>query len=344
MAPDGPGGARAGFLADRVVHLHASRRCNLACRHCYSTSSPRQARELPADRLETALATLWAHGFRRLSLSGGEPLLHPEVGRIVATARGTGFRVSIVTNGLLADRLARLLPALDVVAVSLDGARDVHDRVRARRGAFDRAVHTLQTVRARAPALSLAIAFAVGPESLRDVPEVHRLARAIGVDTLQLRPVALVGRAQGRAAEFALDAADRWRLMLLAGILDGQTPRVHVDLLPASWVGGLQAYHPVLRTGSAAWLSDLVNPVVIEDTGALVPFTYGFSRHLAIGSVLGDVEGEVERFCRERGADVAEVLWRSRDGALARGDEPVDWFELVSVAGHELEAERLATA
>ena len=40
--------SRSGFLPDRILHLHPTRLCNLACRHCYSESDPQQQAALDA--------------------------------------------------------------------------------------------------------------------------------------------------------------------------------------------------------------------------------------------------------------------------------------------------------
>ena len=47
----------------RVVQIHATRRCNLQCRHCYSSSSPRASEALTPGVLRTALDELVAHGY-----------------------------------------------------------------------------------------------------------------------------------------------------------------------------------------------------------------------------------------------------------------------------------------
>ena len=67
---------RAGFLPDRIIHLHPTRLCNLACLHCYSESSPQLKTTLDPDLLIDALAVLRAEGYAAISLSGGEPLLY----------------------------------------------------------------------------------------------------------------------------------------------------------------------------------------------------------------------------------------------------------------------------
>ncbi|MEO0359589.1 MAG: radical SAM protein, partial [Pseudomonadota bacterium] len=95
----GDGRGRSGFLPDRTVHLHPLARCNLACRHCYSASSPQGTAMLSMEVLAPALAALRAEGYDALSLSGGEPMLYPDLAALLDRARGLGFRLAAITNG-----------------------------------------------------------------------------------------------------------------------------------------------------------------------------------------------------------------------------------------------------
>lgn len=128
----------SGFLSERVVHLHPTLRCNLACHHCYSSSAPYLTEGLDLPRVLDALALLAAEGYTTLSLSGGEPLLYPGFSELVRGAAARGVRVNVVTNGtvLSGPRLGGIAELLSFVAVSVDGAPERHDRIRGRDGTF----------------------------------------------------------------------------------------------------------------------------------------------------------------------------------------------------------------
>jgi len=95
--------------------------CNLNCVYCenygYDVRGDRA-------RLQDALKILHAirHSVERLILTGGEPLLHPQIGQLVSAARGeVGFRhITLISNGLLLPQHEQILPALDLLVVSLD--------------------------------------------------------------------------------------------------------------------------------------------------------------------------------------------------------------------------------
>jgi MoaA/NifB/PqqE/SkfB family radical SAM enzyme len=104
-----------------VAHLIPTRRCNLACAYCseYDQSSD----PVPAPVLERRVGALAALGTGIVTMSGGEPLLHPDLDAIIGRVRGLGMMATVITNGypLTRDRIARLNRAgLDHLQISID--------------------------------------------------------------------------------------------------------------------------------------------------------------------------------------------------------------------------------
>ena len=104
-----------------VAHLIPIRRCNLACTYCneFDDHSP----PVPLSLLQARVDRLAALGVRAITLSGGEPLLHPHIAEIVAHIRGRGLLASLITNGyLLSQRLIEALndAGLDYLQLSVD--------------------------------------------------------------------------------------------------------------------------------------------------------------------------------------------------------------------------------
>lgn len=124
-----------------VVIWNLIRRCNLTCKHCYTTSADINfPGELTTPEIYTVMDDLKAFKVPVLILSGGEPLLHPDIFAISQRARDMGFYVALSSNGTLIDSSnIERIAAIDYqyIGVSLDGMREAHDKFRQKQGSFD---------------------------------------------------------------------------------------------------------------------------------------------------------------------------------------------------------------
>lgn len=106
-----------------LAHIIPIRRCNLSCAYCneydnYSKPVPIESMLARVDRLAKLGTTI-------ITISGGEPLLHPELDRIIRRAREHGMLIGMITNGYLltADRIRALNRAgLEHLQISIDNA------------------------------------------------------------------------------------------------------------------------------------------------------------------------------------------------------------------------------
>lgn len=103
------------------VHIVPMRRCNLACAYCNEfddVSAP-----VPLAEMERRIDHLTGLGTSLITISGGEPLLHPDLDAIIARIRRGGALAGLITNGylLVRDRIERLNRAgLDYLQISID--------------------------------------------------------------------------------------------------------------------------------------------------------------------------------------------------------------------------------
>jgi len=104
-----------------MAHIVPMRRCNLACTYCNEfddVSDP-----VPIEEMERRIDELGRLGTSVITISGGEPLLHPELDRVIQRIRKTGAIAGMITNGylLMPDRIERLNRAgLDHMQISID--------------------------------------------------------------------------------------------------------------------------------------------------------------------------------------------------------------------------------
>jgi len=131
-----------------LLVLYPHSRCNCRCLMC-DIWRDRGKRELAAADVARWLPEWRRLGVERVVLSGGEALLHTELWRLCDLLRGAGIGITLLSTGLLLARdAARLVAVCDDVVVSLDGPREVHDRIRNVPRAFDRLAAGVGAVRA----------------------------------------------------------------------------------------------------------------------------------------------------------------------------------------------------
>ena len=82
-------------------YLEITSKCNLHCRHCYNSSSSENTAHLSRETISTCLEYFSNNNVLDLTISGGEPLLHPDIVNILQDAHERGFRTLLATNGTL---------------------------------------------------------------------------------------------------------------------------------------------------------------------------------------------------------------------------------------------------
>ncbi len=183
-----------------VCALFLTYRCNNDCFMCHTLDVAREwkrkgFREMDGAQLDRLVDGIADLGVSALSLTGGEPLLHPNVVDIVSRGRKRGLLVHLNTNGMRVDdtMAERLVDAgLDSVNLSLDGAvAETHDRLRRTRGGFARvesAITSFRKARRRARDLTINVVSVVSSENLVELPAIVALAKCWGADSIGLMP------------------------------------------------------------------------------------------------------------------------------------------------------------
>jgi MoaA/NifB/PqqE/SkfB family radical SAM enzyme len=104
-----------------LAHVIPMRRCNLSCTYCNEYDDV--SKPVPIETMYQRLDRLAELGTTIITISGGEPLLHPELDLVIARIRRNGMLAGMITNGylLMPDRIQRLNRAgLDHLQISID--------------------------------------------------------------------------------------------------------------------------------------------------------------------------------------------------------------------------------
>lgn len=329
--------SRSGFMPTRVVHLHASKFCNLACQHCYSASGPDIRHHLPPEEIIAALDVLKTEGYDVLSLSGGEPLLYSGFETLVRGASEMGFRISLITNGapVRKNTLDVIAKYVNLVAVSLDGSPDTHIELRGNKQAFvyvEKALANLKLI-----GINYGLAYCVSRESIGAMPWAVDYAKEMGAHLVQFHPFAATGRGKQLENRLGLSRSDRTRAYLIANLLDMEDNlSIHIDLAPNEIARMRRGDYRILSLEDAnnVLLSELISPLIIDERGFVYPFSYGISHHFALGRI-GDGFRESIAWYKETSWSNLRDLINDSFGLLDTSEKSVvDWFYHIVETSH----------
>lgn len=198
-----------------LVVWNTTRRCNLACRHCYLDAQDCAGRaELSTDQARAFIGDLGKMQVPVLLLSGGEPLLRPDLYELIAMANEAGVRPVLSTNGMLiTPEVARDMHTAGIryVGVSLDGMRDTHDDFRGQTGAFDAAVQGIKN--SLAEGLHTGVRFTVNAQNYQELGPLLDYIRDLGVPRFCMYHLVYAGR--GDAGIDLTSEQNRWVIDLL---------------------------------------------------------------------------------------------------------------------------------
>ena len=177
-----------------IIAWETTSTCNLSCSYCRAAASSEPDPEELNTEEALAFIEQVAPFHPLLILSGGEPLLRPDIFRLARAAVDMGMRVSLATNGtLLAPAVVDQIVASGIgrISISLDGASsERHDTLRGD-GSFQRAMLGIENLRGK---VDFQINFTVTRKNQDQVSNVFRLAENLGAKALHFFFLVPTGR------------------------------------------------------------------------------------------------------------------------------------------------------
>lgn len=167
----------------RLVAWETTRNCNLSCVHCRASATKGPyIGELDTQTSLRLLDQIAETGKPIVILTGGEPLLRPDIFKIIAYGTDKGFRVVMAPNGTLITKTSagKMVDAgIKRISVSLDGAAsESHDSFRGVDGAFEGALRGIKT--AKEAGIEFQINTTITKTNLDQIPKIHGLAIKLG--------------------------------------------------------------------------------------------------------------------------------------------------------------------
>lgn len=186
----------------KELWLHTNNVCNLTCRHCLVSSSPRGGRGLSFEKLCAVIEEAYSLGVRRFFFTGGEPFARPDIFELIhEVLHRPETELVILTNATLLTK-ERLEKFKDIsrerlhLQVSLDGAsEDMNDSVRGK-GTHKKILQGVRNLISIGfkPTLTTVITSA----NAEDIPGMPALVKSLGLSRLHL----LWLHKRGRALDF----------------------------------------------------------------------------------------------------------------------------------------------
>ena len=176
-------------------------RCNLQCRHCGSDcKAAGSAADMPLEDFLKAIDTIPRKSIPReftVVLTGGEPLLRPDIEDIGKAIRRRGMGWSMVSNGYFYDRKmhSRLMGAgMGALTISLDGLETEHDWMRGHSGSYGMAIEAIR-IAAAEQRLNFDVVTCVNKRNIAQLDAIYDLLSGMGVKQWRLFTVIPIGRA-----------------------------------------------------------------------------------------------------------------------------------------------------
>ncbi len=194
----------------RMIAWEVTRSCNLSCVHCRAAShlGPYPG-ELSTSECLNLIDDIARFAKPVIILTGGEPLLRPDIFDLAAYGTQKGLRMVMATNGTLVDQaVARKMIAggIQRVSISIDGPdAPTHDAFRQQPGAFAGALSGIEAM--KAAGMEFQINTTITTANLHQIKDIHDLALKIGAAAHHIFLLVPTGRGRD-LAEQAITAAD----------------------------------------------------------------------------------------------------------------------------------------
>jgi Fe-coproporphyrin III synthase len=275
--------------SSRIVHVHPTLRCNLSCKHCYSSSLPSHKTTLDLEELKAFLEYAYGEGYNTISVSGGEPFLYQDLKNLLVFTKSIGYKNVVASNGMLLNtkKAQDVFEYINVIALSIDGKPGLHNKIRGSATAFDKMVEGVEVLRKNNK--KFGFIHTVTSENWEDLIWMGEFSKEKGATLLQLHPLEMFGRAKTEMHNYSLGQDLFHKIFILASYLKIkhehdfflQLDFLHKDFIkefPTS-VNLFPSYDGVRK------LSEILNIIIVNENGDIVPIGYGFSKKYQIGNI-----------------------------------------------------------
>ena len=180
-----------------VMSWNVTRECNMKCSHCYINATEKKlCNELTTKEAKNLMDQIYQVSAPLLILSGGEPLLRPDIFELINYGSKKGLKMGLGSNGSLIDEsVARKLKEAGIATVSISLDSNIpaqHDEFRGVAGAWEKAVEACKALRKNN--VLVQVNTTLTQQNYNQIDDVMSLAENIGVENFHLFFLVPTGR------------------------------------------------------------------------------------------------------------------------------------------------------
>jgi len=187
-------------FSPKWIAWEITRRCNLRCVHCRSSSEMeiQGHPDFPIEEAYRLIDDIVSYAQPVVVLSGGEPLTRKDVFEIAKYGTSKGLRMCLATNGtLVTDDVCEKIKesGIRIVSLSLDGADEtVHDDFRSQKGAFAGTISAAKLFKKYG--IEFIINSSFTKRNQEQIPQVYKLAKELGATAWYMFMIVPTGRGE----------------------------------------------------------------------------------------------------------------------------------------------------
>jgi len=174
----------------QTIAIRVTQACNLRCQHCYSVSGKKLQNELSLNEIKKIIDRSKKLGAIRIFFTGGEPFIRRDICEILKYADKNRFAIYISTNGTVFNKrtinFLKSLKHLRTIQISIDGLSKIHDQIRERKGAFNKAIKWAKVVKKELKDKKVAFIFTLMKKNKNEAERVLKLAMSLEIDIFGL--------------------------------------------------------------------------------------------------------------------------------------------------------------
>lgn len=293
--------------------------CNLNCLHCGSSAGFKREVELSAEEALSLCDQLGALGTRRLTLSGGEPLLREDWFEIAKRLNKNRILVYFVTNGYLVPENIDRLKGLKIgqVAVSVDGTEETHNKIRGSKDSYQKVMQAFDAL--RWAGIKRGAISSISRWNIAELEKIYERLKEIGVNNWQIQ-MTFEG---GRMRQYKDQLLKPEDILRIAEFIVRKSTDRTLRVYPADDIGYYTSWEPYLRMAPWDGCAAGIRGLGIESNGNIKgclslfpeikenetnPFVEGNIRERSLAEIWNDPDkfsynrnfdlDKVEGFCR----------------------------------------------